>query len=95
MRPEDDLRLGDRVVLSGHWEFPDGTTGVVAEPTAFQVQLAKSGEWVGHRRTTSGRNGPVTFYYVVFDQPTDDGSGDGPYGGAEIDAASLRRAPVA
>lgn len=32
----------------------------------------------------------MTCYFVVFDEPTDDGSGDGPYRGAEIDEESLR-----
>ncbi|MGC4030901.1 MAG: hypothetical protein QM754_04025 [Tepidisphaeraceae bacterium] len=92
MRPET-FDIGDHVVIEGHWEFPDGTTGVIAEPDPFMVSLVAGDErWMGHRRTVRGREGPIVFYYVVFDRPTDDGSGDGPYRGGEIDASSLRRA---
>jgi hypothetical protein len=36
-----------------------------------------------------GVNGTLTFYWVSLDEPHDDGSGDGPYIEAEIDAAFL------
>ena len=32
----------------------------------------------------------MTSYYVIFDTPTDDGSGDGPYLGGEIEESSIR-----
>ena len=64
--------------------FPDGTTGTISVPDAFMLELSGPGEWVGHVRTSAGRKGPITTYYVWFDHPTDDGSGDGPYLGAEI-----------
>lgn len=95
MRPET-FDIGDRVVIQGNWEFPDGTTGVIAEPEPFMVRLVADSEpWIGHRRIVQSRKGPIVFYYVEFDKPTDDGSGDGPYRGGEIDAPSLRHQPVA
>lgn len=81
---------GDRVRVVGHWEFPDGTPGTVAAPEQFQLELAAPGEWRGHCRTVVGRKGPIVFYFIKFDRPTDDGSGDGPYWGAEIEAECLR-----
>jgi hypothetical protein len=84
-----NFQVGDRVCIRGHWEFPDGTTGVIAEPEPFQVGLAEPGEWQAHRRTTPGRSGPLVYYFVCFDEPTDDGSGDGPYLGGEIEAECL------
>ena len=90
----NDFQIGDRVELHGHWEFPDGATGVVAEPHPEIVALCEPGEWQGPRRVSPGRAGPIITYYVSFDVPQDDGSGDGPYRGAEIDASSLRRLPA-
>ena len=83
--------IDDRVILQGHWEFPDGTIGTIAEPPEFMVALCEPGEWQEHRRIHPCRNGLMTSYYVVFDTPTDDGSGDGPYLGGEIDESSIRR----
>jgi len=58
----------------GHFEFADGVQGTV---------------WgqPGKQRTLKGLE---TTYYVEFDEPQDDGSGDGPYLGAVIDMGSLR-----
>ena len=82
-------QVGDRIRIFGYWEFPDGITGSVAIPTRFQLTLANPGEWEGHRRTVPGRKGPIVFYFIQFDVPTDDGSGDGSYGGAEIEEDCL------
>lgn len=84
------LEIGDRVKLKGHWEFPDGTIGTIAQPPDFVVGLCEEGEWQEHRRIHSCRTGMMTSYYVVFDTPTDDGSGDGPYLGGEIDESSIQ-----
>jgi len=84
--------VGQRVRIVGHWEFTDGIVGTISLPEAFQLDLAEVGEWQGHRRIVRGPHGSIVFYYVRFDQPADDGSGDGPYAGAEIEGKCL--APV-
>ena len=82
--------IGTRVRLKGHWEFPDGTTGIISPPPEFAVSLAEPGEWSGHVRTHQARNGVIHSYFVVFDSLTDDGSGDGPYCGGEIDHDAIQ-----
>ena len=84
-----EYAVGDRVRVSGHWEWPDGLTGTVAAPVPFLMSLAEPGEWQGHRLTTGGRRGPIVCYYVEFDRAADDGSGDGPYRGGVIEADCL------
>ena len=86
------FQIGDRVVIRGHWEFPDGTTGVVGEPLAAIRGLA-TGKWEEHCLIGLTPRGPQAQYSITFDIPTDDGSGDGPYAGAMIDAASLELLP--
>lgn len=76
--------------ILGHWEFPDGVVGTIAEPESVHIALSEPGEWQGHRRMLKGRQGIIVAYYVVFDEPTDDGSGDGPCLGGEIESECLR-----
>lgn len=83
------FEIGDRVRIEGHWEFPNGIIGTVVMPSEFQLNLAELGEWSDHRRTVLGRKGSILFYFIQFDQPVDDGSGDGSYIGAEIEAECL------
>ena len=68
------FREGDRVELKGHWEFEDGICGTV---------------W-GKPSTQQSLQGPQIIHFVEFDEPHDDGSGDGPYSGAYIEADCLR-----
>ncbi len=84
------FEVGDRVRIVGHHEWPDGTTGTIALPEEFSLELAKPGEWLGHRRTVMGRRKLIVSFYLEFDRPTDDGSGDGPYPGAEVESQYLR-----
>lgn len=84
-----EFEVGDRVRIVGHSEFADGIVGTIAHPETFHIELAKVGEWHGPRRICNFPRGRVVFYYVVFDGPSDDGSGDGPYLGAEIEADCL------
>jgi hypothetical protein len=72
-----------------NWEFADGIIGTISEPLAAMVDLSGPGEWQEHRRTHKSRRGWIVSYYVAFDEPADDGSGDGPYRGAEIEASCL------
>jgi len=83
------LDIGDRVRVVGHAEWQEGVIGVVAPPEPFQVSLAKLGEWQRCRRVVQGRTRPIIFYFILFDEPQDDGSGDGPYRGGEIDETYL------
>ena len=85
------LDAGDRVVISGHPDFEDGITGTVELPPSVIVELCPPGEWSGCRRAAPASDGPLISYYVRFDEPHDDGSGDGPYRGAEIVAGCLRK----
>jgi len=88
---EQELKVGDRVVLRGSLEFPDGTTGTVSIPPEAGAVIAEPWKWEGHRRIVEDRKGPILFYWVEFDEPADDGSGDGPYFAAEINADALVR----
>jgi hypothetical protein len=83
------FNVGERVRIMRHWEFPDGVAGTISQPEPFNLELAKVGEWDGHRRTCKLPKGLFVFYYVVFDEPTSDGSSDGRYLGAEIEADCL------
>jgi hypothetical protein len=81
---------GDRVELADHFEFENGITGTLALPPDAIVELCPPNEWDGCKRTIHAENGRVVSYYVIFDEPHDDGSGDGPYRGAEINAECIR-----
>ncbi len=83
------FEVGDRVRIVHHWEFEDGIIGTVAEPKPFQLELAEPGEWQAHRRLVRGRKSLIVIFFIRFDRPVDDGSGDGPYAGAEIEADCL------
>jgi len=64
---------GQRVRIVGHWEFADGIPGTVD----------------GHGHTVQALKGPILCYFIIFDKPADDGSDDGPYKGAMIEADYL------
>jgi len=83
------FNIGDRVVIKDHWEFADGIVGTIVTPAPFLLANAQEGEWQGHRRTIMGRKSLIHFYFVKFDMPADDGSGDGDYTGAEIEEECL------
>ena len=86
--------IGSRIVINGHWEWPDGTTGRVAEFPGF-VRSLRGDEadqpdhaWLYHTYETL--KGPLHVQWVEFDRATDDGSGDGPYLAGEVDVECLR-----
>jgi len=87
-----EFAIGDRVETIGNGEWPDGTAGTIKNPIPPVVASCGPGEWHGPRRTVQPRvnRGVVISYYVRFDTPTDDGSGDGPYIEAEIEVEFLR-----
>ena len=84
------FQTNDRVKLAGHWEFEDGISGTLTPPPDAIIELCPPDEREGCRRTFRSERGRVVSYYVQFDERHDDGSGDGPYRGAEIDAECLR-----
>jgi hypothetical protein len=89
------LKLGDRVRVSGHWNFPDDCTGVVAQPPdAVRALLDDEGprkRWRGHIRSMRGRDRVLTFVWIEFDERQRDGDGDGPYRGGEVELAYITR----
>ena len=82
--------VGTRVVLKGHWEFPDGTIGTIAEPTDFLRELSGDDQWNDHVQTCWAKDKKILSYFVLFDEATDDGSGDGPYTGGVIDQGAIQ-----
>lgn len=70
--------------MRGHHGFPDGITGTIRMPPPFLYEARKPGAWDGCRLTLKSQRGWHVFYFVEFDEPHDDGSGDGPYRGCEL-----------
>ena len=87
-----DFRVGDRVNVKGHWNFPNDCTGVISEPPESATRIAGSDEWTGLHRFVKGRDGLIEYYWITFDESQTDGDGDGPYSAAEIEAEYLSRA---
>ena len=81
------LVVGSRVRISTEYHWAKGATATVAS-SPFVVQNL-TGESAGSSRVVESLHGPLLFYWVVFDVPQDDGSGDGPYAQAEIDSRYL------
>jgi hypothetical protein len=88
---------GVRVRIEGHWEWPDGTTGVIEPFPGFIRDLSaeapdSEADFIaaGLVRKVKARHGHIYCQWVQFDEPTDDGSGDGPYRGGEVDNTCLR-----
>jgi hypothetical protein len=85
------FKIGDRVRISEKYHYAQGATGTVAYPLDGIVELCQdSYPWEGCRRTVQGANGPIEFHWVIFDEPQDDGSGDGLDQGAQIKTSMLR-----
>jgi hypothetical protein len=69
-----------------HWNWPNGASGVIAEPpTSVQSLTANSSPWKGHLREVRGRNKTFVFVWVRFDETQRDGDNDGPYAEGEVD----------
>jgi hypothetical protein len=82
-------KIGDKVVVTGDHEFPDGTKGEIRQPPRGVISLVPNGEWNGPERTFITATGKHISYWIQFKIPTDDGSGDGPYTGAEISLENI------
>lgn len=83
------FEVGDRVLVIGHRGFPDGITGTICMPYPWQSEGGR--DWDGCRLILESEWRVLLFYFVEFDEPHDDGSGDGPYRSSEIMADYLRR----
>ena len=82
------FKIGDKVFIEGHWNFPNDCKGTISNPPEIAVQLVtgQNDPWDGIRRTVEGIKGPIEFYWVIFDNPQHDGDGDGPYCEGEVEA---------
>lgn len=79
------FKVGDRVRIKCCKEWPDGGVGNIEEPPEFIVKLVGDQRpWIGHTRLREGLDGMHVVYWVEFDQPANDWSGDGPYNSSEV-----------
>lgn len=78
------LGVNQRVrIKRERWAF-GGVKGVIANAPDCMAQLDPE-PWMGPFQHKTRADGRVILYWVIFDEPTDDGSGDGPYTGAAIE----------
>ena len=75
-----------RIRPGSHW--PAGATGVVSGDLEIPLP-AEVVHWPDGARVVPTTHGPERYYFVWFDSPQDDGSGDGPYRGGEIAESEL------
>lgn len=81
---------GTRVSIEGDCEWPNGTTGTVANwPKDVRDLVGENWEEPHPRPLVTPRGVGLT-YWIWFDEPTDDGSGGGPYAGGEVDGQYVR-----
>src|SRR5260370_42227675 len=77
----------DRVRVSTEHHWARGASATICAPPLSVVSVAEG--WTGLTRTVESLRGPLTFYWVQFDEPQRDADGDGPYIEAEIEAVAL------
>ena len=82
-----DLVEGLRVRVAPHVFWPEGAVGTVRPYPGFVADLCGDAE--GCSRVFRGARGPITMAWVVFDEPSRDGEGDGPYDEGEVLAEHL------
>lgn len=82
---------GTRVEVLPHPFWPDGAVGTVRPFPSYVTELC--GDTDGCTRVFRGARGPLVMVWVVFDEATRDGEGDGPYREGEILAEHLRVLP--
>ncbi len=73
--------LGDRVRITPECPWAQGATG--------QVIGGIAGDRMRYRRTVLASDGQRVYYFVAFDRPQIDASGEGPYIGGEIESRYL------
>jgi hypothetical protein len=82
------LTIGQRVrIKDDAWEF-GGVVGTIDFAPNFVAEL-ETDPWIGPFKHEKRKHGTALVYWVRFDKPADDGSGDGPYSAAGIDACDL------
>lgn len=78
------FRLHQHVrVRFGRYAFA-GVTGVICNAPESLCEMDQD-TWLGPFKYQKRRKGTVIVYWVEFDEPADDGSGDGPYKAAGIE----------
>ena len=86
------LSEGDKVRIIPHVFWPDGGTGVVALPNAaVRSALADKADFDSTQRAVHGESVSATLVWVKFDQPIQDGEGDGPYPEGEVEIEYLEQ----
>ncbi|MES9838164.1 MAG: hypothetical protein AB2728_16415 [Candidatus Thiodiazotropha sp.] len=85
------FKLGDRVFIEGHWNFPNGCTGTISKPPKSSIEHMPDQKLRnGIKRTVKRKKGSIVFYWVKFDTPQTDTDGDGPYLEGEIEAEYIK-----
>jgi hypothetical protein len=80
------FKIGDKVYIRSHSNWPNDCIGIIANPPDFVVQMVKNqNPWDGIHRFVQGRKGLIEFFWVDFTEPQKDGDGDGPYNGGEVE----------
>ncbi len=78
------FEIGVRVRIAGNHPWAKGVAGHLAEPPdSVRSQAQNNQPWDRGRRIAFGAAGPIVFYWVEFDEPQDDGGGNGPVSGVE------------
>jgi hypothetical protein len=89
------FQLNDRVRVSPTYHWAQGAMGTISEPPEFLRLVSQTDyPWEGYHRFVKGREGPIEFFWVLFDEPQNDADGDGPYKGGEIDVNELSMGDV-
>jgi hypothetical protein len=79
--------IGHRVQIADDHQWARGAFGTVEH---FALPGARPDTC---SRQVQSLEGPLTFYWVRFDEPQTDGEGESGYTGGEIDSRYLRAAP--
>lgn len=77
----------DRVRISTDYHWARGANATICSPPEYITSLAPG--WDGLTRTVQAVRGPLTLYWVRFDDAQTDADGDGPYFEAEIEETAL------
>ena len=85
---KNKFSAGDKVSIANDFHWAKGANGTISEPPDAVTTI--SGRWEGVlTRSVATVRGPMTVYWVWFDEPQRDADGDGPYSGGEIWESAL------